>query len=498
MPKIVVRSGLMLKGFPARITERLSAQLTYDNPKFLRAQRHSGLPKWAITKIPKDIAMYEEFEDDALRIPRGVSLREIFKFDKKLRKKTKIVDKRTFNEVEFPKALLKPFPEQREVLKQIADDIASGRRRPFNNYLIKMHTSGGKTILAALIAALTGQKTLIVGHMKMIKRVWFKELKHLFGLTTNEVGLIQGKAFRFGEQFTYAMYQTLVRLSPDKLKEMTREFGCVIFDECHICPAPTFQTYADIFPAAYRIGITATPERQDGMHKILYRIFGTILFDGDEPVGETETSLPIKDVIAVKCKTVMPLTIKKKFKGKIIDIEVDGNRDFGLYLKTICADKVRNRKIARDVVKAVRKNHVCLISTIRKEHAYNLAEIIGGMTKFPGAILTGDLSETEEDNIVKLIEKRKIRWIVATQAKISKGASLNTLDRLFIVTSIKEPGELKQLCGRIRRKHKDKKSAIVRDYYEPKIPISRRHFFQHRVNTYRELGVERYRNMFVC
>ena len=57
----------------------------------------------------------------------------------------------------------------------------------------------------------------------------------------------------------------------DKLRN--REFGLVIFDECHRLPANTFSRLATL-KTKYRIGLSATPYREDGRTNYIFALTG--------------------------------------------------------------------------------------------------------------------------------------------------------------------------------------------------------------------------------
>jgi len=51
----------------------------------------------------------------------------------------------------------------------------------------------------------------------------------------------------------------------------------VIIDECHHISAPRFEMVLNEVRAKYVLGLTATPDRQDGHQKIIFMLAGPIL-----------------------------------------------------------------------------------------------------------------------------------------------------------------------------------------------------------------------------
>ena len=59
--------------------------------------------------------------------------------------------------------------------------------------------------------------------------------------------------------------------------EFLSQWGCIILDEAHHCPAQCFQEVMTQFPAYYRFGATATPRREDNLQGLLYAICGPVI-----------------------------------------------------------------------------------------------------------------------------------------------------------------------------------------------------------------------------
>jgi len=73
---------------------------------------------------------------------------------------------------------------------------------------------------------------------------------------------------------TVATYDSAYIRAP----EMGDRFGLVIFDEVHHLPAPGYRSIAEQMIAPYRLGLTATIEREDGLHGMLQGLVGGVVF----------------------------------------------------------------------------------------------------------------------------------------------------------------------------------------------------------------------------
>lgn len=184
--------------------------------------------------------------------------------------------------VEFPNA---PTPKDYQV--KTLGEIREG----FDSYydiLFRAHTGWGKTVGALLTAVDLGVTTLIIVDQDNLKDQWIERLKdpNLFGLSDEQVGVIQGPRSDFrGKLVVVAMVQTLVQRG--FTEEFYRYFGFVVGDEVHTLGAPTFSQALFMFPAAWRLFVSATPRRRDGLQRALDHHCGPIRVAADKEHAES-------------------------------------------------------------------------------------------------------------------------------------------------------------------------------------------------------------------
>jgi superfamily II DNA or RNA helicase len=73
-----------------------------------------------------------------------------------------------------------------------------------------------------------------------------------------------------------ATYQSLINKKDNTISPIVQDYGHVIADECHHVSAPRFEMVLNEVRAKYVLGLTATPERQDGHQKIIFVATGPI------------------------------------------------------------------------------------------------------------------------------------------------------------------------------------------------------------------------------
>jgi len=61
--------------------------------------------------------------------------------------------------------------------------------------------------------------------------------------------------------------------------KLGNRFGLIIFDEVHHLPAAGYRNIAEMFASPFRMGLTATFEREDGLHEELNRLVGGKVFE---------------------------------------------------------------------------------------------------------------------------------------------------------------------------------------------------------------------------
>lgn len=160
---------------------------------------------------------------------------------------------------------------QAEYLKHITD----------NDYIMKVDCGLGKTFMAIHQVAKIGVNTLIIVPSKFLMDQWVQEavkvttpaeewVNEFTWLTGKTPHIVKSSKEWFeGHDIVICTYNMASRLTADKLKG----FGCVIFDEVHHCGSQTAFDILYKIPAKNRIGLTATPIREDNAHTMLHYNF---------------------------------------------------------------------------------------------------------------------------------------------------------------------------------------------------------------------------------
>ncbi len=157
------------------------------------------------------------------------------------------------------------------VLRKYQEDALNRWLGASGRGVVVLPTGAGKTVLALEAIRRLGLKTLIVVPTIDLLNQWREELENR--LHVPEVGILGGGS-KIVNPITVATYDS-ASLMAHKLTEL---FGLLIFDEVHHLPSPTYRLAAELFIAPHRLGLSATPERYDELHRDLDQLVGQVVY----------------------------------------------------------------------------------------------------------------------------------------------------------------------------------------------------------------------------
>jgi len=173
------------------------------------------------------------------------------------------------NEVAKPVGIIWPKiqipklrPEQSEALQAW---IQAGRRGQ-----IIMPTGTGKTEIALAAMAEVKIATLVVAPVRDLMYQWHRRISKAFGY---DAGIVGDNIFNI-KPVTVTTYDSAYI----HMAKMGAGFGLLIFDEEHHLPGRCYREAAILSTAIMRLGLTATPERSDGLHKDLDWLVGPVAY----------------------------------------------------------------------------------------------------------------------------------------------------------------------------------------------------------------------------
>jgi superfamily II DNA or RNA helicase len=136
---------------------------------------------------------------------------------------------------------------------------------------IIMPTGTGKTEVAFAAMAQTKTATLVVAPVRDLMYQWHRRILQVFNVDAGIVG--------DGLSNIRAITVTTYDSAYIHMAKMGAGFGLLIFDEEHHLPGKCRREAAILSTAAMRLGLTATPQRSDGLHKDLDWLIGPVVYD---------------------------------------------------------------------------------------------------------------------------------------------------------------------------------------------------------------------------
>ena len=155
-----------------------------------------------------------------------------------------------------------PFPHQKEALEA----WRKGGRRG----VVALPTGAGKTFVAQLAMELIRMSALVVTPTLDLMQQWYGVLDTAF---EEKIGLVGGGYYEL-EPLTVTTYDSAYI----HMERFGDRFALLVFDECHHLPGASYQLAAELSLAPFRLGLTATPEREDGGERVYEKLIGPIIY----------------------------------------------------------------------------------------------------------------------------------------------------------------------------------------------------------------------------
>ena len=164
--------------------------------------------------------------------------------------------------------------EQEPIVKLYQDEAIKN-----GGGLISLKCGGGKTVLALWIIALLKVKTIVVVHKDFLMTQWRDRIIEF--LPEARIGKIQQNTIDIeNKDIVLAMVHSLSMKEYEP--EVFSSFGLAVFDECHHLGAEVFHKSMAKVSSKYMLGLSATPDRKDGLRKVFEWYIGPMVYSTTE------------------------------------------------------------------------------------------------------------------------------------------------------------------------------------------------------------------------
>lgn len=363
--------------------------------------------------------------------------------------------------------------ELRGFQRDIVEHVSGRYRRagPLPEGAVVVASCGtGKTVMTIALICEMGRKTAIVVHQDFLLQQWKSRIEEF--APSLSVGIVQRDRVEVeGRDVVIFMMHSLVMQEGSRYPRSTFEpFGLLVFDETHHLAAKMFIRSAGLFPSQYRLGLTATPDRPDGLGYLVTWVLGPVVCRAQR--GSANTAVK---VIPHAYPAEYPV-LRDRF-GQVAYVRM---------VSALVGDTRRTDYLCRLVAAVVRDNprRCVLVASDRIKHLTEMMRRCDSL--LPDGVRTGMYvgASTKKKKAAREENGKLCRVLFTTFRMGEEGLDLPRMNTLVLASPKKR---VEQLVGRITRGNGDHPlEPLVYDVYEPRVPLFASMYKKRRA-TYRRL-----------
>jgi superfamily II DNA or RNA helicase len=285
--------------------------------------------------------------------------------------------------------------------------------------VLSLEVGLGKTVCALAIASRMGVRTMIIVHKEFLANQWAERIAQFCPGCT--IGRVQQDKCELGHPFVIAMIQTLCMRA--HAVGTFDSIGLVIVDEAHHVGAPAFSQAMFTMCPKYTLGLTATPDRKDGLTRILYWFLGNCFYAAHR---ESSKNVRVKRVPFIHPEFLRPPPVSRL--GKVCLAT----------MVNILVEIPERNELLLDIAREAATDHQVLILSDRRAHCEWLVQEIGETA----GLYMGGMKQADLD------ESAKKRVVVGTFSLAHEGLDIATLSAIVLATP---HSDVRQAVGRILR-----------------------------------------------
>lgn len=392
--------------YPDQLFEQISQDLTvstkpndYSRPKIFKIY---GVDKQGNWVLPRYYGINKIGEPDVVQFKLGNPIPYTF------------LGKLRANQVSALRAVLKAFNDQ-------------------GGGILSVPCGFGKTFMAIYLIYKVKRKAIIVVNRLELVKQWTTELERF--LPKARVSVIDGgNVDSQNADVVIGMVNTIAMR--DYPAQVFNPFDFLIVDECHTVATEIFSQCLPKIRPYYTLGLSASPERKDGLFKVVEYYLGDICYKEDAKLNSTKA-------------IITNLIQYQKPSRKEIRNPMNGKPNISAMLNEMSDDPERNRfiaKIIHTIIQGQGKERQILLLADRKKMLATIKELLSTEFNFKegqASLFTGDLKSEELDRA------KKSQVLLGTYSICGTGFNLPRLNTLILATP---RTQILQMVGRILRK----------------------------------------------
>lgn len=356
--------------------------------------------------------------------------------------------------------------EYREGQKECVEAISGILSSKYGS-LIQATPAFGKTLCGLDIARRLNTNVIILVHKEDLARQWQDSAIRFFNVVP---GHIQRDNWAYaGKTVVTACVQTLFSRHSKVDADFWRYFGMMIADEVHRFPSRTLEKVMKQFHSRYRLGVSATYRRKDGLECIWHWHIGSIDY-------KSTVSQMSGEYVQIIWRTNLSDSLFRR------GLSINHSK----YLNAIKDNAAYNRWLINEIkLGAIAGRKIIVVS----DRIQQLVFIRNGLLKegVSAGLYVGQVDGRYLD-ASELEVAKKCQVILGSYGKISEGTNIPELDTLYLASP---RSDIEQTVGRIRRFCKGKKKLLIIDPVFD-TPYMRR-LAKKREVWYEKIGFKKYR-----
>lgn len=435
-------TGCLELPIPPKIASQIKQELTFLNPTWAEANSF-GRPTRGIDKY-----LYNyKIKDSIYCLPRGYFNRLCY-LVYKAGYEIELFDQTKLFPPTYPPKKIELRPYQNEWITNLLS---------VNQGIGHAAAGAGKTICALEAYARLGQPCLWITHTQKLLEQTAERARTFLGV---EPGIIADGKIAVGH-LTIGLVQTLIKQPEDFL---ANEFGLIIGDECHHFSAKTFSEVSSRFSAHYRYGLTATPQRADGLEIMMFQLFGETLATIDRDFLRRQGFLIRPKIIRRQTRFTYPRYNPSSYQYNYKKLE-----------KALEKNEARNRLIVSDILReAATPTNMCIALVSKIDHGEILNEMLETTLQSKVGVIHSKMPKKKVNEVFTRLYQGNLKVLIATYKMLAEGFDYQPANRLFLTAPVVDPTLIEQACGRVERCSPGKTEAKIFDYIDPETPVLRR------------------------
>ena len=466
--EILISNIIEIKDPTKEILDYCKKELTFANPDYIKKQR---LGFWT-GGTSKTISLYDMYQD---RIYLPVGCFDDIWYIHPIKE-----DYKDYTTTKYANI------KSNIVLRNYQEPCVEALKKYVNGIFI-LFAGAGKTQIALQCAAELKQKTLFLTHTKDLLNQAKERCEDNLICKTSTI--TDGESDTTGD-IVFATVQTLVNVI-DKGEIKQDEFGLIVTDECHHLSSSAesvkmFERCVNYFNARYKLGISATLHRSDGLENTTKKILGNVIYELKKSEDKTKfigyyENKPIIEVPANIFQVPAQIhIIKTQYKLSDDVFDMSGRIIFTKLISSLATDCDRNNQIL-DLINSLNSY------TIMIGERTTQLEILQKQTK-NSIYINGKTPKREREKKIEEFRQGKYKVLFATYSLVAEGLDVPLLENLIMATPVKDDRLVIQAIGRCQRPYKDKKTANIYDLVDDVSVLDK--FTRKRKNIYKKEGWE--------